>query len=679
MSQLKQRFKPPALVNLLSGVVGVALLVQAAPGVITEPRRIFGLGDLYFAAVSPNGRHLATAGPSGAFLWDLDHGTVRHHLAAHRGRVSALCFSPDNQTLLTGGFDRTIRIWDLETGDEIRSITGHQGDVVDLAFAPDGQSIVSAGDNTARIWSLATGEIQKSVIIPGTPVMRALFTPDGSRLVTADGSPTNNVRLWDLATGETVRSFGDLVHQMGFVAGGQLITGGQNTAVQVWNLETGQVIRSLDGATQMVLDLLASKDSSLVIAGCLDGRLIAWDSGSGQVVHNFLDKPIRSLVNLPDPNRVLLAGSDNVVRIKNLETGSTLRSLEGHTTSTTTAVGFSPDGRYVLSGGVEAVVRIWNRTNAESVRTLPVHPAGTMAGSFSPDGARILTTSGAPQHVAQVWNTETGQLEREFPGHTSWLLAAEFSPDGRRIATGAQDGTARLWDVATGQQLRTFTSPGQWIRSVAVSSNGMYLASGASDGAARLWNATNGQLLHTFQLNAGSVIALAFSPATGDLLVGWEDGLIRLFDPVTGESNLDVIAPAAFLDAAVFSPDGRFVLGGEGWPYFTARLWDARTGEVLRVFAGHNGPVDSVAFNASGTQILTGADRVRLWSIADVAARLEMVPVTNGLELQWKSGVLQHSGSLGSPWQEVTDATSPWTISTDQSASFFRVVTTDVE
>jgi len=155
--------------------------------------------------------------------------------------------------------------------------------------------------------------------------------------------------------------------------------------------------------------------------------------------------------------------------------------------------------------------------------------------------------------------------------------------------------------------------------------------------------------------------------------LNWADGFIRLFDPATGELTLDQIAPAAFLDAAVFSPDGRFILGGEGWPFFTARLWDARNGEELRVFAGHAGSVDSVAFNATGTSILTGSDIVRVWSIADIATRLESERKPNGLELRWRAGTLQHSGHANGPWMDVTNAVSPWLIPTDQSSAFFRV------
>ena len=153
----------------------------------------------------------------------------------------------------------------------------------------------------------------------------------------------------------------------------------------------------------------------------------------------------------------------------------------------------------------------------------------------------------------------------------------------------------------------------------------------------------------------GAVTALAFPSATGDLFVAWADGVLRLFNPVTGEVKLDSIAPSGFPGAAAFSPDGRFILGGEGFPSFTARLWDARTGEVLRsFFAGDNVPVQSVAFNKSGTSILTGSDRVRLWSIADIAGRLESARQPNGLELRWISGTLQSSTRVNGAWLDET-------------------------
>src|SRR5215468_2104803 len=126
--------------------------------VVTEPLRKFGLGDLQLAAISPDGKWMATGGGGGAFLWDFQTGTMVRRLEAHQAAVTSLCFSPSG-VLLTAGRDTLIRAWDVESGTELRSFTGHIGAIYNLSFAPDGQSFASVGDNTARVWSFKTGQL----------------------------------------------------------------------------------------------------------------------------------------------------------------------------------------------------------------------------------------------------------------------------------------------------------------------------------------------------------------------------------------------------------------------------------------------------------------------------------------------------------------------------------------
>src|SRR5262249_40528776 len=95
----------------------------------------------------------------------------------------------------------------------------------------------------------------------------------------------------------------------------------------------------------------------------------------------------------------------------------------------------------------------------------------------------------------------------------------------------------------------------------------------------------------------------------------------------------------------------------------------------LRVFAGHAWEVTAVAFDPTGTSILTGADIVRLWSIADIAARLESELKPNGLELRWNVGTLQQSSNANGPWIDVANAISPWLVPMNQPAAFFRTKT----
>ena len=64
---------------------------------------------------------------------------------------------------------------------------------------------------------------------------------------------------------------------------------------------------------------------------------------------------------------------------------------------------------------------------------------GVRSASFSGDGRRVVTASGA--NTARVWDAETGKLMLTLPGHTGPVLSAAFSPDGALIRTAGQVGS----------------------------------------------------------------------------------------------------------------------------------------------------------------------------------------------------------------------------------------------
>ena len=67
---------------------------------------------------------------------------------------NTVAFSPDGKRIVSGSWDKTLRLWDAETGKPIgQPLTGHEDPVGNIAFSPDGKRIVSGSwDNTLRLW-----------------------------------------------------------------------------------------------------------------------------------------------------------------------------------------------------------------------------------------------------------------------------------------------------------------------------------------------------------------------------------------------------------------------------------------------------------------------------------------------------------------------------------------------
>jgi WD40 repeat protein len=133
-------------------------------------------------AFSPTGRLLALADRSDGVLWDPLTGTVVRTFR-HDDPVTAVAFSPDGSSLVTGSADATIRSWDVETGALEMTLRGHRGYLNSVSFSPNGLFIVSAAnDGTARVWN-QDGEQIQVFEVGQLFVTSATFSPDGSAIL----------------------------------------------------------------------------------------------------------------------------------------------------------------------------------------------------------------------------------------------------------------------------------------------------------------------------------------------------------------------------------------------------------------------------------------------------------------------------------------------------------------
>lgn len=286
-------------------------------------------------------------------------------------------------------------------------------------------------------------------------------------------------------------------------------------------------------------------------------------------------------------------------------------------------VAFSPDGSLVLTGASDA--RLWDATSGRLVRCFRNHTQPVTSAAFSPDGRHILT--GSLDRTARLWEAASGDEIRRFDAAERGVYAVAFSPDGRHVLAACDFG-ALLWDV-TGREILQLKGHSGSVVSMAFSPDGSLILTGSTDQTARLWDARSGSEIRRFTGHLGEVSA-SFSPDGRQVLTASYD--VRLWDTGSGKELLHVEGDGQPVNAAAFSPDGRFVLTGgdvvrredpeaaprtpaETRAELASRLRDASSGNELRRFEGHDGPVRCVAFSPDGRYVLTGSDdtTARLW------------------------------------------------------------------
>ena len=98
-------------------------------------------------------------------------------IKGHTNAVKSLSFSPDGEMIVSGSFDKSIRVWCSKTGlpaEGSRPILGHEYGVTAVAFSPGWTSIASGSyDKTVRVWDAESGEM----LVESPPVRSRNRTP----------------------------------------------------------------------------------------------------------------------------------------------------------------------------------------------------------------------------------------------------------------------------------------------------------------------------------------------------------------------------------------------------------------------------------------------------------------------------------------------------------------------
>ena len=94
--------------------------------------------------------------------------------------IDAVAIDPDENYIISAGYDQMVRVWDLHTGKLLNTLNGHSDIVRSIAVDPLGNYIISVSDDhTIKKWELRSGKLLDTMKGHALPVVSVAISPTG--------------------------------------------------------------------------------------------------------------------------------------------------------------------------------------------------------------------------------------------------------------------------------------------------------------------------------------------------------------------------------------------------------------------------------------------------------------------------------------------------------------------
>ena len=299
--------------------------------------------------------------------------------------------------------------------------------VTALCFSPDGESLLSGGYGEIRVKSTAARSLPSSL----QQVRDLCFHPSGKYLLAAGGEPgsSGGIELFSWPQGRLLPSrhgHRDVVHAAAFNRDGALLaTAGADGAVQLYRFSvaaSGAVqlsnLQQLKAHTAAVLSLAFSPDGRTLLTAGADRTLRVWEAATGQPQRSFTNHTdaIHCLAFQPaggqGPATAASGSEDRTVRIWQPEIGRMVRIVRGFEGPVLSVV-YSRDGSRIYCGDTTGTIRVIDAESDQGLTSWKAHPGWIYRLALSPDGKRLA--SGDWSGAVKVWEAATGKEARDSP------------------------------------------------------------------------------------------------------------------------------------------------------------------------------------------------------------------------------------------------------------------------
>ncbi len=397
----------------------------------------------------------STGNSNSLFEWD----------TGHTSGISAIDFSPDGESLVSGGWDGELKIWRISKDlneTELFASGEDEASISYVAFSPDGKIVASSHTNgIINLWNTeitnVSNVLQRLYRLAGhkEKISKISFTSDGSQLLSS--SIDGTIKLWSFQDRFEGHLEKNSARKISFSADNQIVTTiDQGGNVRLWR-SNGELLKKFNNDESEICDAQLNQDNKIVVAVGSDGEVILYDL-EGTMLYHSKDKhkqAINILSRSPIED-IFVTASDNTIGLWKLNKDplnglynvELLKMLTEHQKEIT-AITFSADGQFFASGSDDGTVKLWNLDANQALKTISDVGGSIVNLSLSDDGKMIGVSLITDKYEIEVCICTLSDDSIKFLDRkaTAMIYASRFYYEDTALALINNDGCIEIWSV----------------------------------------------------------------------------------------------------------------------------------------------------------------------------------------------------------------------------------------
>lgn len=209
-------------------------------------------------------------------VWDRERFKCTRTFQGHTGSV--LCLQYDDNVIVSGSSDASVRVWDLknsENSQPLKTVLQHTEAVLHLKFNKS-RMVTCSKDRTIIVWDIKSPtEIKVLQILIGHRAAVNVVDFDDKYIVSASGD--RSIKVWDNKTLDFVKTLNG--HRRGIAClqyrDKLVVSGSSDNSIRIWDIESGTCLRTLEGHEELVRCIRF--DNRRIVSGAYDGKINVWD------------------------------------------------------------------------------------------------------------------------------------------------------------------------------------------------------------------------------------------------------------------------------------------------------------------------------------------------------------------------------------------------------------------